>query len=555
VITPLPPARATWAAGAAVAGMVALTASLTGCRGRLPEGGATSAADPAGTAVRQMPAAATSPAERRKLLAGAVAVLDRFDDFDEARGAELVFDRLSQWSRVASALMQGAWRPDPLLDALPERLRSAAAEPLAATGFAAADDVTFLRDQRWLADIARVQRAAAVDDLAIATNLFRWTVRSLALVSDPPLVPSESNPGNRWFLPGEILLAGRASPPQRAWIFLELLRHAGLTGVILATEDAAGGELRPWVPAVVIDGEAYLFEPAYGMPIAGPQGRGVATVNDAVRDPGILEALSLPDRPYRVQATDMQRVRALVVADPWTASRRMATLDADLRAMREMQIAVAADATADAARKALPAGARERPAGVWEFPWETVARRRAADAAVAAAAMRELAPLQIVIVPPDGAGAGRPIRPLHAARLREFRGDLAGPAGAKAAYLAARPGREVIAGAVRGLPPGQAEAAQRLYEQMKEDAAYWLGVLMLGEGEYEAAVDYLRRMTLEAAPDSRWADAAQVNLAQAYLGLGQTAEAVAALRADRSPQRFGSRLAADRLEERTPANP
>jgi hypothetical protein len=547
----LPSARATWAASAALAGMAALAAFPTGCGGHRPDAVATPAADQAVAAALPVPAA-TSPAARRKLLAGAVAVLDRFDDFDEARGAELVFDRLSQWSRVTSALVEGAWHPDAVLAALPERLRSSAAEPLAATGFAAADDVMFLRDQRWLADIARVHRAAAVDDVAIATNLFQWTVRSLALVSDPPLVPSESNPGSRWFLPGEILLAGRASPPQRAWIFLELLRHAGLTGVMLATGDAAGSELRPWVPAVVIDGEAYLFEPGYGMPIAGPQGRGVATVSDVVRDSAILEALSLPDRPYRVQAADMQRLSVLVAADPWTASRRMAALDADLRAMREMRIAVAADATADAARRALPEGVRERPAGVWEFPWETVTRRRAAAVAVAAAAMRELAPLQIVIVPPDGAGAGRPIRPLHAARLREFRGDLAGPAGAKAAYLAARPGRDVIANAVRGLAPGQAEAARRLYEQMKEDAAYWLGVLMLGEGEYEAAIDYLRRMTLEAAPDSRWADAAEVNLAQAYLGLGQTAEAVAALRADRSPQRFGSRLTADRLEERRP---
>lgn len=550
-----PSAGTTWAAGVAVAGILAVAAvgvSLTGCGARRTAAVSGPAADAANATAR--PAAASSAA-RQKLLAGAVAVLDRFDDFDEARGAELVFDRLSQWSRVAAVAANGSWRLDPLLDSLPARLLAAVPEPLDAVGFAAAHDVTFLRDQRWLADIARVARGDAVDDVAIATNLFQWTVRSLALVSDPPLVPSETNPGSRWFLPGEILLAGRASVPQRAWIFLELLRHAGLTGVMLATGDAEGGELRPWVPAVVSDGEAYLFEPAYGMPIAGPEGRGVATVSDAARDPAILEALALPDRPYRVQAADMQRLTVLVSADAWSASRRMAALDADLRSAREMRIAVAATETADVARQTLPEAARERPAGVWEFPWETVARRRAAGDAVAAAAMRELAPLQITLVPTDGAGAGRPMRPLYAARLREFRGELDGPVGAKAAYLAARPGREVIAGAVRGLPPEQAEAARRLYGQMKEDAAYWLGVLTLGEGEYDAAIDYLRRMTLDAAPDSRWADAAQVNLAQAYLGLGKKADAVAALRADRSPQRFGSRLLADRLEQRRPVTP
>lgn len=550
-------ALTTWAVWAAVARAMSLaaTVSLTGCGARPAPAVSAPANDPASGTVRSAAPAATSAAARQKLLAGALAVLDRFDDFDEARGAELVFDRLAQWSRVAAEPAGGSWRPDPLLDTLPDRLRAAVPEPLDAIGFAAAHDVTFLRDERWLADIARVARGGAVDDVAIATNLFQWTVRSLALVSDPPLVPSETNPGNRWFLPGEILLAGRASAPQRAWIFLELLRHAGLTGVMLATCDAADGDVRPWVPAVMSDGEMYLFEPAYGIPIAGPEGRGVATVSEAAGDPAILETLSLPDRPYRVQAADMQRLSVLVATDAWTSSRRMAILDTDLRSTREMRIAVAASAAADAARTALPEAARERPAGVWEFPWETVARRRAAGAAVSAAAMRELAPLQIALVPTDNAGAGRPMRPLYAARLREFRGELDGPTGAKAAYLAARPGRDVIAAAVRGLPPEQAQAAGRLYGQMKEDAAYWLGVLTLGEGEYEAAVDYLRRMTLEAAPDSRWADAAQVNLGQAYLGLGKTAEAVAALRADRSPQRFGSRLLADQLEKRRPVTP
>jgi tetratricopeptide (TPR) repeat protein len=138
-------------------------------------------------------------------------------------------------------------------------------------------------------------------------------------------------------------------------------------------------------------------------------------------------------------------------------------------------------------------------------------------------------------------------RPLLAARIREFRGDLDGPDGAKASYLLARPSRQVISEAVRAVPPPQADAVRRLYEQMKEDATYWLGVLTLAEGEYEAAIDYLRRMTLEAAPDSRWADAARLNLAEALLGAGDVAGATALLREDASPQRFGSRLRADAL--------
>jgi predicted Zn-dependent protease len=149
----------------------------------------------------------------------------------------------------------------------------------------------------------------------------------------------------------------------------------------------------------------------------------------------------------------------------------------------------------------------------------------------------------------DANRGARSFRPLYAARLREFRGVLDGPDGAKMAYLAARPGNAVIAEMLRGLPPPQAEQLKRMYDELKGDATYWLGVLTLEEGENATAVDYLGRMTLEAAPDSRWTDAARVNLARALVGLGRTEEAVRLLKEDASPQRFGSRLLAEELEK------
>lgn len=72
-------------------------------------------------------------------------------------------------------------------------------------------------------------------------------------------------------------------------------------------------------------------------------------------------------------------------------------------------------------------------------------------------------------------------------------------------------------------------------------------MLTLSEKEYETAVDYLDRMTLQANPDGVWSDAARVNLARARLALGEREEAARLLREDASPQRFGSRLMADRL--------
>jgi hypothetical protein len=321
---------------------------------------------------------------------------------------------------------------------------------------------------------------------------------------------------------------------------------------------------------VISNGEAWLFEPTYGTPIPGPDGVGIATARQAASDPSILKRLSFSDRSYPVQAGDITGLSVLVAADPWSLSRRMRAVDEQLVGARSMKLALDASALGERALRALPAAETAageeaeadggevgggRRCGLWEFPWEVLARRRSDAARVQATVGRELAVMAVEIAQStggDGMGGRRStriVRPLYAARLREFRGDYDGPNGAKVSYLAARPGRQAIADTLKVVPPEQAEGVKRLFEQMKEDATYWLGVLTLAEGENATAVDYLGRMTLEAAPDSRWTDAARVNLARALAGLGRTEEAVKLLREDASPQRFGSRLLAEELEK------
>ena len=523
-----------------------------GCGGGDPRGRPVRFGATGSTAPR--PAQAMPAAVRQQLLDGAMAVLGRLDGYDEAAAFAQVFDRLNQWSHglvLAGSDANAGWKLDPLHATLPPGLAAvASAEALGSGVFDAGEDVLALRDQRWLADITATARGDAVDDLDVARNLFDWTVRSLALTSDPPLVPTDANPGTRWFSLGEVLLAGRASGAQRAWVFLELLRHAGLDGVMLATGDQAAGTLRPWLPALVSGGECHLFEPVYGMPVPGPGAAGVATARQAASDPAILRALSLPDRPYPVQAADVERLSVLVPAAPVNLARRMQLLDGQLAGSARIDLAIAATDLGNAAVAALPGPADTNRVWLWEFPWETLRRRRESAAGVSAAAARELAPLLIALEAsgPDGSGSARIIRPLYVARLREFRGDLDGPDGAKMAYLQARPATTVIADAAKRGPPEQADGLRRLYESMKEDATYWLGVLTLAEGEYATAADYLGRMILENAPDSRWADAARTNLATAEAALGHTAKAIELLRADPSPQRFGSRLKAAQLE-------
>jgi len=219
--------------------VILLAIPVAGCGPRATRGRPTAKADrrTATTASVSSPdqasaAAAVQPMSREvrdKLLEGAMDVLGNLETYEESVAFPQVFDRLNQWSHaMAGAGNADGWRLDPLLDTLPERLRGdSVTKGIGELAFDAAGDVVALRDQRWLADVAATARGDAIEDLAVARALFDWTIRSLAATSDPPMVPTDGNPGSRWFSTGEILLAGRASAPQRAWVFLELVRQPG----------------------------------------------------------------------------------------------------------------------------------------------------------------------------------------------------------------------------------------------------------------------------------------------------------------------------------------
>lgn len=312
-------------------------------------------------------------------------------------------------------------------------------------------------------------------------------------------------------------------------------------------DEPTAGNLVPWIPAVIADGEAWLFDPAYGMPIPGPGGKGIATVRQALTDPTVLEGMDVDGRRYPVRADDVSRLGVLVAASPANLARRMLLVEKSLVGANAMSLSVAPAALAAAAAEAFPADAGEIVTGLWTFPWECERMQIERQAELQAELVRELAPLSVQLPEPAGSGPPRLFRPLFTARVREFRGELDGRGGAKFAYLAARPSDAKIRGFLSSMPPQQADVLRRLVGQMKEDATYYLGVVTLGEGEFAAAIDFLDRMTLEASPDGRWADAARINAAMAYAASDQPEKARTLLEADESPQRFGSRLIARQL--------
>src|SRR5262249_43049170 len=149
-------------------------------------------------------------------------------------------------------------------------------------------------------------RADQFDDVAVAQRLFDWTVRNIQLDGPARTAQLETYPHR----PYEILLYGHGDALERAWVFILLARQQGLDAVLLGLGDE-DGNVRPWLPALLSDGQLCLFDCQLGLPIAGPEGRPVATLAEVVADDALLRRLDVDsDHPYPVRSEQLNRVVA-----------------------------------------------------------------------------------------------------------------------------------------------------------------------------------------------------------------------------------------------------
>jgi hypothetical protein len=144
-----------------------------------------------------------------------------------------------------------------------------------------------------------------------AVLAFEWTVREvhLAPLIDPMPVP-----------PDFALRRGSGTPLERALVFLALLEQFGLEqdnsaalqGCLLFVPDDKN-TTQLWACGVVSAAEPerlYLFDPRLGLPLPGPGGKGVATLDEARKDPGVLGQLKIDKLVYDVTAERAQKATA-----------------------------------------------------------------------------------------------------------------------------------------------------------------------------------------------------------------------------------------------------
>ena len=477
-----------------------------------------------------------------EMLNNAIGVLRGMDESSTPETLNSALARLNQW--VASQPPLPDWKPDPLVESLPAELQQLPAlATLAELQFPTIDGplpplfvCDELQEVVWLHEISEQAAGPESDPLARATRLFDWTVRNIQLEA-----PGKATAPH---VPADILLLGRGQASDRAWVFMLLARQQGLDVVMLAKPQDATTTAGELLPALLLDGELYLFDPALGLPIPGPGGQGVATLRQVADDDGLLRHMDLDaEHPYSLKSSDFQQVVALVEASPIYLARRTRLVESALAGKQQLAISVQPSKLAERMKTA----AHVQEVRLWPLPYERFRRRVDPDLATLRAWESAMQPFQ------------QPTPILRKARVRHLLGKNTGTEGAIAMYQHARPSQREMQ-AMLDDPRVQQNRAQvvalvALLTTSKEDASYWLGLVAFERGDYDTAIDYFQKRTLDASPKGPWTAGARYNLGRSYEAQGKSAEAVRQYEAGQSPQRPGNLLRARWLKERATATP
>lgn len=461
---------------------------------------------------------------------------------DESALVQLT-DRLNQWWRNLHD-ESASWESPPLLDSLPAELvadNSIAqlwqAISLTEAGFEPWES-RLLQQSVWLRDISAWAKNNALTDLELAKALFDWTIRNVQL--DPPAEDSIVHH------PWQALMYGHGTAEDRAWVFAELCRHQNLDVVMLAFEQGEQSS-QWWLPAVMGEGELYLFDTRLGLPIQGADSADVATLAQVLADPGILDQLSIEGEesyPYSsesFQGESPPRIVAWLVGSHLQLSKRAAMLQSEIKG--EDFVTFTADLQAQVA-KLKDIDSVDRVA-LWPYPLESLLEEQAMSRKA-----RLLAAQRFLIF------AQRP--KLWKARVLHFQGTKEIPLDQRNDPLA-QPnlGHRQATGLYqdRGIRPPERvlqtldPTKQAIYRISKQDASYWVGLLKASEGNPSVAKHWLEVQTLSADPEGRWSAGARYNLARVYEELGELSKAIELLESDDSPQRLGNLLRARQLRE------
>ena len=377
--------------------------------------------------------------------------LSRLEEFEPSRVDPQIQYHLNRWIETADD--SDTWQRDTKIDDLPSETRELTIMIQLGDSKFDIEDVRFLKQAYWSRTISEwvsslnpnaelqswLEQNEAIDgdsrnELVVAELLFDWVVRNIQLdellpnpkgpAAGPSVAgnadlsanvspPRRGIPGPGYTQsPGETLFYGHGDQLQRARLFIAMTRQQKIDTVMLAIRNEKNNRLEPWIPAVFVNEQFYLFDPSLGMPIPGPDQSGIATLKQVREDAALLDSLDFGSKhPYPIKHADLERVEVLIDASPQTLSKRMKTLEARLTGRHQMALTVA---PSDFSKRLRDNDLVAR-VHLWNLPFETYMFRNVLQHALArndrlrARYMREV-------------GIFQTLHPLVQGRMKYFRG-------------------------------------------------------------------------------------------------------------------------------------
>ncbi len=381
------------------------------------------------------------------------------------------------------------------------------------------------------------------DDEARVRRVFRWIVEQIQLV--PPGALAAPRLGQAEARPYDVLMRGMATEDggawaERGWLFIVLCRQLGVDACLLTYTPAGAKDPVVWTCAALIDGKLCLFDTRLGLEIPGPGGVGVATLDDALADPGVLARLDLPGQSSYPTGCDSllasaSKIGVLIDSSPHYRSPRMELLQEDL-AGRNRTI-LYSDISGERERLLRALGKHAGSIDFWELP------ARVEHLLFTQPKFVEATLFSLLLFDPNRF-------PLVYARMKQLHGEL--PEAVE----------EYVSFRFVDHPMGLDKKPMHPAEQQALDiyATYFLGLCRLEQGHADQA-EFFFKETLKLLPEPgrgqpyynmfRWG--AQANLGRLYEASGDDARAIAYYtQFDPTTQQHGNLVRARELVWRAP---
>ncbi len=450
---------------------------------------------------------------------------------------DLLVEKLNQWLRQTRGTgAASSWKdPTALIETLPQSLREN--KKLATllspsdlqSGKFRSEEGRLIQGITWLRNVSNWSKGQTVDGLDQACEIFDWVVRNIQLINK-----SEESPHLLW----ELMMYGRGTAAQRAWLFVALCQQQNLPAVILEIPQSSG---KPYVLVGVQSDEGLsLFDPRLGLPLPGQNGksigsdRTVATLETVKQNNDLLRNLDLEGSSYPLKSNHFGDVKIRLVADPFSLSDRAARLDDQLGGANRYSVSF------KLASYNSVLGDDGKPV-LWEFPYQTYLSKFTADQKTRKQEVKRFLPY-----------AWRPAlwkgRALHlrgnrnSSLFSEEGKELNDLRDAASLYMSprVRPTEKRLQASLQG-----SEIKLEIFSTAKTMATYWLSLTAYEQGRYRNASNWLNN----AAFDSKYAKGLKLDLdyqsARILEAQGELNKSADILAADeKTPQSYGNQLRA-----------